>query len=140
MLLRCNNAIMNSSFERSIVNKNVRVQDLPLLPTSIVRGYDEDNAPLMADFQIVTTMQQVDAYAAWLHGMLGKGSRRIWRGIGEAAMERGIERLYMRRAPGRILPRGRPADPAEGHPEGTMVIDLREAMRRPFDTGFQPLE
>lgn len=111
----------------------VRIQELPNLPTLILRAYPEDDMPLMADFQLVCTVQQSGADEVWIHGMLGTSTRVIWRAIASALMERGIRYVRARRAQGRILPRG------ETMEDGSLRIDLDQLIQRPRDTGFSEL-
>lgn len=111
----------------------VRIQELPLLPTFIIRAYPEDGMPLMADFQLVCTGQTTAPDEIWLHGMYGSSNRRIWRALGLALQERDVRFIRAMRAPGRILPRGEPM------PDGSLRIDLEKLMVKPTDTGFTPL-
>lgn len=111
----------------------VRVQELPALRTFIFRAYPEADAPLMADYQMVCTIQLTSDTEAWVHGMLGVSNRRIWRAIVAELLRRGVHTLYAKRAPGRVLPRG------ETMPDGSLRIDLRALDRRGTDTGFGAL-
>ena len=111
----------------------VRIQELPSLPTFILRAYPEDDMPLMADFQLVCTCQQSGSDEVWIHGMLGTSNRIIWRAIAKALMARGIRYGRARRAQGRILPRG------ETMEDGSLRVDLQELSQRPRDTGFSEL-
>jgi hypothetical protein len=106
----------------------VRIQELPSLPTFILRTYPENDMPLMADFQLVCTVQQSEE--VWIHGMLGESSRVIWRAIAGALIDRGIRFVRARRAQGRILPRG------ETMEDGSLRVDLYQLIQRPRDTSF----
>lgn len=111
----------------------VRIQELPTLPTFILRAYPEDDMPLMANFQLVCTVQQSGVEEAWIHGMLGESNRVIWRAIASALMDRGIRYVRARRAQGRILPRG------ETMEDGSLRVDLQQLVLRPRDTSFSEL-
>ncbi|MGC3984846.1 MAG: hypothetical protein QM777_09010 [Pseudorhodoferax sp.] len=112
----------------------VRIQELPNLPTFILRAYPEDDMPLMADFQLVCTCQQSAADEVWIHGMLGQSNRVIWRAIAGALLGRGVRYVRARRAQGRILPRG------ETMEDGSLRVDLHQLMQRPRDTSFSEIE
>jgi hypothetical protein len=112
----------------------VRIQELPCLPTFILRAYPEDDMPLMADFQLVCTCQQSCCDEVWIHGMLGTSNRVIWRAIASALMDRGIRYVRARRAQGRILLRG------ETMEDGSLRVDLHELIQRSCDTGFSELK
>ena len=111
----------------------VRIQELPLLPTFIIRGYPQPDMELMADFSLVSTMQQDMPQQVWMHGMKGVSNYTIWRAIGQSLLERDVRYVRARRAPNRVLPRG------ETMPDGSLRIDLERLLSRGRDTGFASL-
>ena len=112
----------------------IRYQDMPIgSKTSVARFYAEDDPEPMADYDVVCTVNWEPPATAWLHGMMGKGSRRLWRELAESLHERKIEFIRAFRVEGRLLPG------AELMPDGSWRIPVAQFVRKPVDTNFAAL-
>lgn len=68
-----------------------------------------------------------------IRGLKAEMTRRHWRAMAELLRRKGVERLYAKRGPGRLLPYARP------DADGWQVIDLVDVRRTPPSTGFAEL-
>lgn len=113
----------------------IRIQWMPAGSQSgVVRFYQDDNAPPMSDFQVVCTVNVETPQAIWVHGLMGKGNRKLWRDFVDELHRLGYVEIRALRADGRILPRARP------HPDGRgLVLYVADLIREPPDTGVMAL-
>lgn len=113
----------------------IRIQMLPEGTTSgVVRFYADENAAPMSDFQVVCTVNWESPQVVWVHGLMGKGDRRLWQDFVRALADRGVTTIRALRADGHRLPR------AQQHPDGRgLVIYIADLQREPPDSDFVAL-
>lgn len=68
-----------------------------------------------------------------IRGLKAEMTRMHWRAMAALLWGKGIERVFAKRGPGRLLPYARPAA------DGWQVIELAEIRRDPPATGFADL-
>ncbi len=110
----------------------IRIQYLPDGSKSgVVRFYQDDDAPPMSDFQVVCTVNWESPEVVWVHGLMGKGNRKLWRDFVDKLHGLGVVQIRALRADGHILPRAKP------HPDGRgLVLYVADLMRDPPDSAF----
>ncbi|WP_326535807.1 hypothetical protein [Pseudorhodoferax sp.] len=110
----------------------IRIQVMPPgTTTGIARFYEQDSAAPMADYQLVCSVNWESPQVVWVHGLMGKGSRKLWRDFVAELHTQGVQQIRATRAEGRVLPRARP------HPDGHgLVMDVADLLARPVDSGF----
>ncbi|KQP12470.1 hypothetical protein [Pseudorhodoferax sp. Leaf267] len=113
----------------------IRIQFMPAgTTTGIARFYLQDDAAPMSDYQLVCTLNWESPNVVWVHGLMGRGSRKLWRDFAAKLHEVGVEQIRATRAEGRVLPRARP------HPDGNgLVMHLKDLIDQPVDSGFVTL-
>lgn len=112
----------------------IRFQDLPEeTKTSVVRFYNDPGAGEMGDFQVVCTITWESPTVVWVHGMMGKGNRTLWREFVQELDDKGVEVIKAKRAEGRRLPM------ALQMPDGSYEMRIDYLQGRQIDTGFTSL-
>lgn len=113
----------------------IRIQLMPPgTVTGVARFYAEDSAAPMADYQLVCSVNWENPRVVWVHGLMGRGSRKLWRDFVDRLHALGVEQIRAARAEGRVLPRARL------HPDGNgLVMDIADLMERPPDSHFVSL-
>ena len=104
----------------------IRIQYLPPgTTTGIARFYENDAADPMADYQLVCNLNWESRDTVWVHGLMGQGSRKLWRDFVQAMDAAGVQSIRATRAPGHLLPRAR------AHADGRgLVLDIGDLMER----------
>lgn len=99
--------------------------------TGILRFYQPGAGP-MDPYVGAGTVVWRDRTSIEIRGLKAELNRRHWRALVELARSVGVERIFAKRGPGRLLPFARPAD------DGWQVIELVEVTAPPT-TGFADL-